>query len=319
MRIQLPFLHRFEGRTSRNPEIRPLAAWDLAEVEVPELNFLSFDVGSRLGPDGLGTLSRDGKHWGFHNGSRFGTRMGDPIPKDTGNRFRFLMHEVAKNFYDEGQAEPADILSRTPDARMIEHSQRPRNVERLMDWASNSLAVVDNHLIVRLHEPSLTISIWNRPAGGLYAIGRLSKLKPWTSHLFNYGLHFSIDHKDEMQEFGRNLVTSGVCDEFNGLDLNQMTFFDSIKEDMIEQSVLSVAMGIINHRSKLTKGVSTLIQMTRRHHTQPVNYDHLLAAMHDMSGKLSPAERMMVELADEMWMDRPMPISEVLPSIAHHL
>ncbi|MCZ7860675.1 hypothetical protein O9X98_04595 [Agrobacterium salinitolerans] len=217
------------------------------------------------------------------------------------------------------------ILSRTPSSKHIEFSQRPSIVERLRQYASENLADVGGHLMVRVHEPSLTLNAWCRPREKTMCYLQLwiAHLTPWQAQDHDRGLHYSINQLDEVLELGSSLVTpQSSCDELmvmferdQGL---KPELFEETREDMRERSLRAIAGGLVSRRERkraqATGALARLSSMSLKAPTEMTEEDHndLLDAMIEFQPNMNSAERLLLRLAEERWNDRPLSLGGIV-------
>ncbi|MCV9964547.1 hypothetical protein OIU34_21900 [Pararhizobium sp. BT-229] len=327
--MKLPFLHRFVGRTPRNDQIRTLSAWDTIDVEIPESHFAGFDLGANIGP-GARTFSKDGEHWAYFDDGRLGASKPKQSLSDIDlGSLRWLMQEIGPSlFFDEGpmRVSPSETLSKTPPSRLIEHSQRERNADRISRYASENLSHVSGHLMVRVHEPSIVLNAWNRPKDKkCYLQLHAPRLAPMHSSWHNYGLHFSLDELDDALALGSSLVAPDKdCDELMVMMSKEqrdlLEAFEPSTEDMISRSLQAIALVFTNsHLRSLSAApanhplvaMSSLSLKPSCQMTED-DYARLLEAMKALKSKLDPAERLLLRLAEERWHDRPVNVSHLV-------
>jgi hypothetical protein len=330
-KITLPFMHRFAGRTPKNDKIRYLAAWDSVEVDIPECLLAGFDRGAILLPERT-TFSRDGEHWAFFDERILGidrptTSLADLPLHD----LRVLIGRVGPStFFDEGATHlrHTDILLRTPSTRLVEFSQRHSIVERLKQYARENMADVGGRLMVRVHEPSLTLNAWCRPnkpneKAMCYLQLHVAKLAPWQAQRHDGGLHYSINELDELLELASSLVTpQSECDELMVMcdrkHLDRLELLEEPIEDMNERSVRAIAGNLVARRerqlSQATGSLARLSAMILKVQSEMSEDDHneLLDVMMAFQPKMNLAERMIVRLAEERWNDRPLSIGNIV-------
>ncbi|MCS4088869.1 hypothetical protein [Rhizobium sp. BK176] len=338
--VKMPFLHRFVGRTPRSSEIRHLAAWDIAEVEIPKRDVSEFEIGSRLAADEVLTYTTGADHWAYADGHVMpvsGKGSSDAKVEDT-NRgdLVILMNKIGgAKFFNEGAflLKDPEILSKTPSPQYVEVSQRQAIVERIAEYAGENFAEVDGHLLTRVHEPSLCLKVWRRPnvEGKCYLQMLQPLLVPWQGTTHNTGLHFGLNDIREIEELCRSLIGPElICDElihmFDRDRYADMACHVDQIEDMRTRSLLGVAAGIAGKRVLKTSTYTETFRMIS---------DLSLKAASELTEAeggavldalnagpqwchLTSAERLMVRLAEEQWDARPVNTASLLMSPGLH-
>jgi hypothetical protein len=313
-RKSIPFLHRFYGTTPKNSEARYVNAWDSVELDIPELSPSEFTVGSRTDYRRV-TYFRDGSHWALFDGY-----LGDVVPQTPlAELSPALMTELMKrigasHFFDEGamRLRPADIISKAPNPAYIASSQREAIVERLADYVSANFADIGGNLAIRIHEPSLALTIWKRMKSmPTYTSITMANHRPWQTNQFSAGLHFPIDRGFELMGIGQSIVTPGG-DLSVEVDLPSVALYAEPSEEMSERSLIALADDIAGQRSaeqlKANPTLSTISQMAAKPTLQMTDADYvdLVEAMHAFQHKLSLSEAATLRAVEEQWNDRPL-------------
>lgn len=327
--IKLPFLHRFVGRTPKNDQIRTLAAWDIIDVEIPERHLAGFDLGANISSE-TATYSKDGEHWAYFSNDRLGVRNPEQLLSDMNlTSLRWLMQQIDPSlFFDEGpvRVSPSKTLSRTPPARLIEHSQRERSADRISRYVSENLSLVSGHLMVRVHEPSFVLNAWNRPKDKkCYLQLHAPKLTPMHSTSHKYGLHFPLDELEDVLALSSSLVSpDNDCDELMVMMSKEqqdlVEAFEPSTEDMTARSLQAIAVVFTSsHLRSLSAAPAdhplvTMSTLSLKPACQMTDDDfaRLLEAMNALKSKFDPAERLLLRLAEERWHDRPVNVSHLV-------
>lgn len=327
--VKFPFLHRFVGRTPRNDQIRTLAAWDTIDVDIPESHFAGFDLGANISA-GTRTFSKDGEHWAYFDDDGLGVKDPKQSLSDINlTSLRWLMQQIGPSlFFDEGpvRVSPSETLSKTPPARLIEHSQRERNADRISRYAYKNLSHVSGHLMVRVHEPSFVLNAWNRSKDKkCYLQLHAPKLTPMHSASHKYGLHFALDELEDVLAFSSSLVSPDKdCDELMVMMSKEqrdlVETFEPSAEDMTGRSLQAIAVVFTSsHLRSLSAAPAdhplvTMSNLSLKPSYQMTDDDYasLLEAMHALKSKFDPAERLLLRLAEERWHDRPMNVSHLV-------
>lgn len=318
MHLELPFFHRFLGRTPRDEQKRWLVAQDRVTVEIPENHLAGYDSGSTLkrgrsGTSDVVTLEKDGMHWASCglSGASLGYRSKSvPVDKLSPGVLFSLMWELNTSmFFENGRCPVQSRLKSTPKPEFIEHSERDGIVERLTAWSQANLAVISGVLHVRVHEPSLVLRISQTelPPRSQTAIRcEPALLTMWGSDSFSPGLHFTFEEADYMVDLAREKRDIGPLWKS---DYDPILYVES-SESMAERSVLSMASyatKTLNARSRnvpeirAALGAMSKIDPTDRPDSL---YDELWQLMGKARLNLVGNDRLTAHLVDDSWMNR---------------
>lgn len=225
----MPFLHRFRGTSGRRPDVRELAAWDTAKVDLPDYSAADFEPGVSLPTKR--TLFRDGAHWANILGTTLGADMlYNPDEDGMAPAMARLANAIdCSRFFDDGIALPsADTLSKMPLERHVEWSQRDSNVARLREWADENLASIDGELFVKVREPTLRLMAYSTSVETeAYLHVRIDRFKPILAK-DDFGVLFRLGERDTLVErtaeiVESNPVISHVVTVIDELDWSAMT------------------------------------------------------------------------------------------------
>jgi hypothetical protein len=316
MIIEMPFLHRLYAATSKSPEPREMAAWDMERLEIEDLSISDFEPGAELG-DKKTFIARE-HHWASLVGAVYPHHARYELAKDElSNVFTVLAHRIGcSRFFAVGSTKlpQTSILMATPKTQYIRSSQREVNVANLSAWVQENLVSVDGELFVRVREPAIYLDIigpFNDEK--CFMTIRAAALSP-ASVSEDHGILSTISDRYELLELAHNLLSSDarmmrVDSDFKGGAFDRIHSTSEDASDMAARTLVAQAkrMTSYSHRhygpAKLFEALSKEFKKPEREFRQ-ARLDHLADLLSEHVHEMRFPMSTMTEIALDRWNSR---------------
>jgi hypothetical protein len=323
MIVEMPFYHKFTGRSPNRSDIREIVCCDKDLMDLTEFSLSDFETGAHFG-DGIGTLVKEGRHWAYFGTSttgRLDNRPVDDFGRATAMRKLSDMIDTTR-FFEGGRIKLKvnRLMSNPLPARWIESSERESILTQLREWVGENVAIIDGNLAIRVGEPSLRLvpSASNVHGVAALRVRRDALVPDLATH--QSGIHFALDDITAMRTFAQKAVDTYARLDGWEVMLRKGTL-ESMKrglrtdEHMHERSLRSIAASVV------ARGPRTRRERDLRHHfdcldtlndmptgqTDDAELDRMMNHLSIVSPDVGQIASLMVELAAEQWEDRPVP------------
>lgn len=321
MIVEMPFFHKFTGRSPGRSDIREIVSVDKDIMDVAEFSLSDFETGAHFG-DGIGTLVKNGCHWAYFGTSITGRLDNRPVD-DFGRMV--AMRKLSKmidttRFFEDGrmQLKLNRLMSNPLPTKRIESSERVSTLTRLRDWVGGNVAVIDGNLAIRVGEPSLRLVPSASDDHGVAQLWvmRDALLPDLATH--EPGIHFALDDIEVMRTFAQNAVdTYAKLDGWKVMlpdgTLETMTRGLPTDENMFERTLRSIAASVA------ARGPKTSAARILRHHfdyldtlndmptgqTEEAELVRMMDHLSIVAPTVGEAASLMVEIASDQWEERP--------------
>ena len=327
MIVEIPFIMRFTGHTPNNGAIRQIASYDTHRMDIADLSPSEFTEGSYLG-GGIGTLLKDGEHWAYWGTSEAGSLDNRPIDEHARGRAMSNLTSMidTTRFFDEGRAKLLvnRLMSKPPHEKYIVTSERERNVGRLSDWIMDNVAMIGDHLAVKVGEPSMRLLASEPDDRGRVALWvARERLTPLLGR-YGGGIHVPIAERAEIVDLARESVrTNPMTDKMLVMmedeEFARITTEYEPVEDMHERSLRSLASAVTSKgpRGKNGKAVLPHFERLDTLADMPVgsvsaaDLDAMMDDLVAVSANAHPTISILIGIAATRWEDRPVQLPDM--------
>lgn len=321
MIIETPFLHKFKGRSPNRSDIRDIVCFDRENFEISERSLSEFDEGSDLG-NGIHTLSKDGDHWAYYGTSVTGCLDNRPLDSHGQQRAMASLSNMINTtrFFDEGRTplKLNRLMSEPLPGRWIEDTQRERIVARFKGWIDENVAMIGEHLAIRVGEPSLRLTTTEPDDKGVCGLWIFRERLLPEFAAYGPGVHFPVDKSEEILQLTLEAIaTNPLVDTYKvameaGVLSSMMINTDTVA-DMHERTLRSLATAAVvkGPRGKNGKALAPIFAQLDTLDDMPAGetddavLDEMMERLVSVSRNVLPTTSILIGMAAERWYDRP--------------
>lgn len=315
MIIEMPFLHRLCSATTKSPEPREMAAWDMERLRLEDVSRSDFEPGAYLGDKA--TFIFRGHHWA----SLVGAVLPHHVRPEPGmdKLAVALLHLVQRidcsRFFAEGGAKlpQTSILAKTPKAEYIRSSERELNVSKLSAWVQENLVSIEGEVFARVREPAIYMDIVG-PFDNqkCFITIKAAGLSP-ASASDDHGILSTISGRHELLTTARDIHSTDVRmlrvdNKIERVAFDGMHSTTEDSSDMAARSVVALAKRMARKRYECPPKLFSALSKSLKKRGQEFDedsVDHLASLLAESVGEIKFPMSLMTTITLDRWHARP--------------